>query len=147
MNDYYKIESHDVEGDEHDYCITLLPDNCVYAGHFPGNPVSPGVCNIQMIKECAELLSGQSLFLAFIDKCRFSAVITPQTTPQLRLRLRLSETEATGNMKPAGQQQQLYESGRMGPDTKTYKVHAFLYDEITTYIEFKGEFVTNTMII
>ena len=25
-----------------------------FQGHFPNNPVSPGVCNIEMIKECAE---------------------------------------------------------------------------------------------
>ena len=120
MNDYYKIESHDVEGDDNYFSVTLLPDSCVYSGHFPGNPVSPGVCNIQMIKECAELLTGQRLFLAFIDKCRFSAIISPRTTPQLRLRLRLSETEGTGS-------------------SKAYKVRASLYDEITTFVEFKGE--------
>ena len=125
MSDYYKIESHEVEGEENLYNVTLLPDYCAYAGHFPGNPVSPGVCNIQMIKECAEQLTGQRLFLSYIHKCKFSAVISPQTTPQLRLSLRLSETEDTDQL------------------TKTYNVHASLYNEITTYVDFKGEFIIN----
>ena len=120
MKGYYKIDHRDVEGNESLFSIRLLPDYCAYAGHFPGNPVSPGVCNIQMIKECAESLTGQRLFLAFINKCRFSAVVTPQTTPQLQLRMHLSKAE------------------------DLYKVRATLFDDSTTYVDFNGELKTET---
>ena len=125
LNEYYRIDN--IEADDNDtlFGIALLPGYGAYAGHFPGNPVSPGVCNIQMIKECAERLAGKRLFLAAITRCRFSAVLTPpvsapsspQTSSSLRLRMRLLEAE-----------------GR-------YKTVATLYDDMVTYMEFKGELI------
>ena len=116
LNDYYRIDKQVDNGDEALFGITLLPDYAAYKGHFPGNPISPGVCNIQMIKECAEQFAGKRLLLSTIKKCRFSAMITPLTTPQLQLRVQLLKAE------------------------KLYNVCATLFDATTTYIEFKGEF-------
>jgi 3-hydroxymyristoyl/3-hydroxydecanoyl-(acyl carrier protein) dehydratase len=31
--------------------IRLNPDHAIFAGHFPGQPVVPGVCMLQIIKE------------------------------------------------------------------------------------------------
>ena len=115
INEYFKIDSRTTDGDETLFNITLLPEYCAYEGHFPGNPVSPGVCNIQMIKECAEKLAGRRFFLGYISRCKLSAVVTPQTTPQLCIRMTLSETDGLFDIK------------------------AVVSDADTTYIEFKGE--------
>ncbi|HCC53217.1 MAG TPA: beta-hydroxyacyl-ACP dehydratase [Porphyromonadaceae bacterium] len=115
LNDYFSIDRQTTENDETLFCVTLLPAYKAYAGHFPGNPVSPGVCNIQMIKECAGQLAGKSFFLGYISQCRLSAVITPQTTPQLQIRMQLSGTD------------------------DIYKVRATVSDGTITYIDFKGE--------
>ena len=117
MNDFYKINSRMDDGEAVLFDVSLLPEYRVYTGHFPGNPVSPGVCSIQMIKECAEQLSGRRLFLAYLAKCRFSTVITPKTTPRLWLRMYLSED-----------------------GFEMYSIKATLFDDTATYIEFKGEF-------
>lgn len=115
QNEYFTIDGKVTDGDETVFDVTLLPDYGAYAGHFPGNPVSPGVCNIQMIKECAEQLAGTRLFLGYISQCKLSAVITPQTTPHLHIRVQLVEDDAL------------------------YKVRATIHDDTTTYIDFKGE--------
>ena len=120
LNDYYRIDSRVVADGETLFGISLIPGYCAYKGHFPENPVAPGVCNMQMIKECAGLLAGRRLFLAFIAKCRFSAVISPLTTPHLQLRMKLSVVSSA---------------------EKTYSVHATLSDNTTTYIQFKGELI------
>jgi 3-hydroxyacyl-[acyl-carrier-protein] dehydratase len=117
LNDYYTIDDRVAENEETTlFRITLLPGYKAYTGHFPGNPVSPGVCNIQMIKECAEQLAGKPLFLGYISQCRWSAVITPQTTPQLQVRLQLS-----------------------GGADDPYRLCATVCDDTTKYIDFKGE--------
>lgn len=116
LNDYYRIDSQTAVGNEILFRVTLLPEYCAYAGHFPGNPVSPGVCNIQMVKECAVQLTGQPLFLCYISHCRWSAVITPQTTPHLQIRMQLSEAE-----------------------NDRYKVCATVCDDTTIYMKFNGE--------
>jgi 3-hydroxyacyl-[acyl-carrier-protein] dehydratase len=119
LNDYFKIDARTTENAETVFSVTLLSEYKAYAGHFPGNPISPGVCNIQMIKECAEQLAGQPLFLGYISQCRLSAVIAPQITPRLRIRMQLSGGETE--------------------DETSYKVCATIRDDTTTYIEFKGE--------
>jgi len=116
MNGFYHIESQTIEGDETIFYFTLLPDFCAYKGHFPGNPVAPGVCSIQMIKACAERMTGKQLFLGYIAQCRFSAILTPETMPQLRLHMNLSETDDLIHVK------------------------AIVCNNSKAYIEFKGEF-------
>ena len=115
LNDYFKIDNCTNNGNESLFEITLLPEYCAYQGHFPGNPVSPGVCNIQMIKECAEQLAGKHFFLVYISKCKFSAVMTPQLTPHLSVRMQLSETDST------------------------YSINALVSNNETVFMEFKGE--------
>lgn len=70
------------------YTIRLLPDCSVYAGHFPGNPVCPGVCNIETIRECAMILTGQQLHFTDIKLCRLKAIATPTASPVLTVRLK-----------------------------------------------------------
>ncbi|MGN1248330.1 MAG: hypothetical protein ACI4UO_07050 [Paludibacteraceae bacterium] len=56
MLNYYHILSSDITSEEGMFRVALNADCEVYQGHFPGEPVCPGVCNIQMIKECAEIV-------------------------------------------------------------------------------------------
>ena len=37
--------------------IELNPGHVLYQGHFPGQPVVPGVCTLQIIKESAEQIA------------------------------------------------------------------------------------------
>ena len=99
IDNYFKIDGFTANGNEAQFDITLLPDYCVYEGHFPDNPVSPGVCNIQMIKECAEQFAGKRFFLGYISRCKLTAVITPQTTPRLRVQITLSEAGGLYDIK------------------------------------------------
>ena len=41
--------------------IELNPGHVLYQGHFPGQPVVPGVCTLQIIKESAEQIANQPL--------------------------------------------------------------------------------------
>ena len=89
---YYTIEN--VSKQENDvvrFDISLNADCQVYEGHFPGEPVSPGVCNIQMIKECAEQVAGKSLLLNNLQQCRLTTLVTPIQHPQVEVTILLEE--------------------------------------------------------
>lgn len=77
------------------FTLRLNPDCEVYKGHFPGNPVSPGVCNLQMIKECVENHTGKELTISDIKQCRYTAVITPLKHSILYLKANIVENEGT----------------------------------------------------
>lgn len=77
-NKFYRVLSEERrEGLSATYHVAILPECDVYDGHFPGDPVCPGVCNIEMIKECSMLLCGETLRYSFIKQCRLTALATP----------------------------------------------------------------------
>lgn len=97
--------------------IGLIPECDIYRGHFPGNPVAPGVCNIQVVKECTERLTGErALHLTSLQQCRLTAVVTPGACPELDVHVEAARTE----------------------DGAGYKVAARISDERQTYMELKG---------
>ncbi len=91
--DYYTILQHTRQRYVDIFHISLNSDCEVYKGHFPNEPVSPGVCNIQMIKECLECILGYPVLLHTIQQCRLTALITPVTSPQLDVRIQIKQQD------------------------------------------------------
>ncbi len=77
--------------------VHLHKDHEIFKGHFPGNPVMPGVCMIQMIKELTEEATGKDLFLAVSSNIKFMAIINPEKNPDLQLAIDI--TEENGEVK------------------------------------------------
>lgn len=71
------------------FIVSIHPDCEVYKGHFPGEPVTPGVCSVQMIKECAEKVLGYPTRITEIKTCRFYRPITPLVLPKAQIKLLL----------------------------------------------------------
>ena len=71
--------------------VRLNKDHEVFKGHFPGNPVMPGVCMIQMVKELTEESLGKELFLEVSSNIKFMAIINPEINPTLNVELAILE--------------------------------------------------------
>jgi 3-hydroxyacyl-[acyl-carrier-protein] dehydratase len=93
LKDFYKVNTLDVLDNTVIAHITINKDHEVFDGHFPGNPVTPGVCMLQIIKELTEDITGDSLFMASASNVKFMAIINPDKNPDLKLVLDISETE------------------------------------------------------
>lgn len=73
--------------------VKLNKSHEVFQGHFPGNPIMPGVCMIQMIKELTEKATGKELFLAVASNVKFMAIINPEKNDIIQLVLNILEVE------------------------------------------------------
>jgi 3-hydroxyacyl-[acyl-carrier-protein] dehydratase len=71
--------------------VELKADSPIYRGHFPGHPVCPGICNVELVRECAMQATGSRLRIAAIKKCRFTAVATPEKCPEVHVGLQWTE--------------------------------------------------------
>lgn len=91
--DFFSIEKQEIKDNEAFFLLNLLADCPVYQGHFPEKAIAPGVCNIEMIKSCAEVVLEKPLFLSYITQCRLTALVTPNEYPQLQLNLQLNPIE------------------------------------------------------
>ena len=94
LKDFYKILSEEKISDSK-YVITILVNekHDVFKGHFPGNPIMPGVCMIQIIKELTESITKSTLMIQTLSNVKFMALINPEATPELRLELDVVTSE------------------------------------------------------
>ena len=94
IDDYFSIERCTSESPQKGIVrVRLNPDSRVYEGHFPDAPVSPGVCNIEMIRRCAEAIHGHELRIRTIKQCRLTTLMTPLSHPQADVRVELQEIQ------------------------------------------------------
>ncbi len=92
----------------------------IFEGHFPGQPVVPGVCMMQMIKEILETVVEKKLQMKKADSLKFLSVINPVENPQV-----ISE----------------FSYDDKGIDGIT--VNGRLYKDAITFLKFKGTFIPN----
>lgn len=57
--------------------VALNAAHPVYAAHFPGNPVTPGVCVLQISKELLETTYGMRLRMTCAKNVKFLRAINP----------------------------------------------------------------------
>lgn len=93
LNDFYAVTSHEKTEKGFTANITLNKDHQIFSGHFPGNPVTPGVCMMQIVKDLTEKFTNSKLFLKSASNVKFMAIINPFETPDLVMDLDINETE------------------------------------------------------
>jgi len=66
-------------------------DDPVFAGHFPGNPILPGVFQLELTRLAAETVLKCPLVVREVSKAKFRLPISPGET--LRVELKLAEKD------------------------------------------------------
>jgi 3-hydroxyacyl-[acyl-carrier-protein] dehydratase len=61
--------------------IGIHADHPVFSGHFPGQPVLPGVCQLAIVKELAERALNRGLVMQHADQVKFLAMVDPLRIP------------------------------------------------------------------
>lgn len=85
MNDFYAIAGLDCTADSIRCVATFNKEHSIFEGHFPGQPIVPGVCMIQMVKDLLEQLLGKSLLLRSTGQVKFLQLITPEISPEVNI--------------------------------------------------------------
>lgn len=83
LNSLYKIVSKGVQESPLRYDIQLDASHFIYQAHFPGEPITPGVCIIQIAKELLEEHLNQKFNIKMIKNVKFLNVISPVERPQI----------------------------------------------------------------
>ena len=88
LDDFFKIVGSSKEDEKTIVIVELNKEQKIYEGHFPGNPVVPGVCLIQMIKETIETLLGKKLMMTAADEIKFLNIVNPLTANRLSIEIK-----------------------------------------------------------
>ena len=81
INDFYHIVATDESGDKSVYKVKLNAAHDIYRVHFPGNPVTPGVCLVQMATEILEQKFDKRLVLSTAVNIKFKRLVAPTDEP------------------------------------------------------------------
>jgi 3-hydroxyacyl-[acyl-carrier-protein] dehydratase len=65
--------------------LNINADSEILKGHFPGHPVVPGACMLQIVKEVLESVLGNALRVKKADQLKFMVMIDPASTPAVQL--------------------------------------------------------------
>ena len=99
LPDYYTLRTTEHMPSGTYRCRVVLHEDCpVYEGHFPGNPIAPGVANIQMIKELAETILARPVTFAAIRQCKFLRPIRPDEHQPLDVMLTFNADQLSAEM-------------------------------------------------
>lgn len=93
IKDFYRVVSIQNEETGYQAVIELNKEHAVFDGHFPDNPVMPGVCMIQIIKELVESTTRKILFMQQVSNVKFMALINPQVEQILVVNFSIEEQE------------------------------------------------------
>lgn len=94
LPDFYRVENiRSPSQNVYVATVHLNPAHAIFEGHFPDNPVAPGVCMMQVLKELVEEVERKSLFLAHASNVKFTALINPNENPVLQFAFEISHEE------------------------------------------------------
>lgn len=77
LDNFFRI----VEQDGMTIKVAMNADHEIYKAHFPGNPITPGVCLVQMATEMYQEICHEPLILAEISKIKYRNVVKPSDLP------------------------------------------------------------------
>lgn len=89
--DYYTLTHAETDNVSGLFTISINPASSIFQGHFPGTPVCPGVCSVELVRECASIVMEHEVRMSRISKCRFLSVIRPQDNRPLLLSLSITQ--------------------------------------------------------
>lgn len=117
LGDFYTIKNLTTVDSAVNAELELNASHKIYEGHFPGQPVTPGVCMMQMVKEIIETVVQRETRLVRASEMKFLLMIIPGENNIINAQIKYSIDENEG-----------------------IHVIAALLKDNTTYFKFKGLF-------
>jgi 3-hydroxyacyl-[acyl-carrier-protein] dehydratase len=113
-NDLYTVLSKQSETGKVVARISFDKSHRIFDGHFPGHPVVPGVCMMQIVREVMEFDQAKRLKIVVGNNLKFMNIIDPEQNGQVDVTVTYTQE---------------------GDD---YKINATLTDASVTFFKFKG---------
>ncbi len=91
LNDFYTIVERVPAAGSVTAKIAINARHRIFEGHFPGIPIVPGVCMMQIVREMVEVSTGKPVSLIAADSVKFLSVINPEQISEIDLAIHYTE--------------------------------------------------------
>lgn len=91
FTDFYKLQNIDIECNT-TYCckVELNANHEIFKAHFPKNPITPGVCILQIAKELISRIENSSITIKTVKNIKFLSIISPSLVVELTYHITLN---------------------------------------------------------
>lgn len=96
---FYKILQIHFNNNQLQSIIELNPEHDVFKGHFPNNPITPGVCMLQILKELTEQVTNTNLVIKECSNVKFMALINPEVNSVLKITIDINKADENFKIK------------------------------------------------
>jgi 3-hydroxyacyl-[acyl-carrier-protein] dehydratase len=117
LGNFFNINDRTITDNNFKATLEINAMHPIFEGHFPGQPVVPGVCMMQMFKELLETVVEKKTMMRKADFLKFLAVINPLEHPVINVEFS-------------------YDTN----DKDIISVNGRLYYDAVTFLKFRGEF-------
>lgn len=97
--------------------IDLNKEHSIFLGHFPGQPVLPGVCLTNAITDIVSISLNRKYYLSSADFIKFINLVVPEQTPSVNAELKI-----------------------LSEENNTVRAEAHVFFENTSFLKLKGNF-------
>ena len=110
QDNLFTILSH--EAGQPAFHVQLHPEWPVYKAHFPGHPITPGVCIVQMVQELLQIHLDSSaaqnqakhrLQLWKAKNVKYTSIVSPEEVTELTVSFPKIEPQPDGSLKVQAQ--------------------------------------------
>ena len=116
--DFYHIISSHRKNGLLSFRIELNPEHAIFKGHFPGQPILPGVCQLRIMEELMSHIFEKEMAIKSAAQIKFLSFVNPGSHKQLDISLNILKEE-----------------------TGALLVEGVYFWEETAFLKFKGEFI------
>ena len=116
ISDLYTVKNTELIDNTLNSVITINPNHNIFEGHFPENPVLPGVVQLQIIKELLEEEFKKTLMLTRGSNIKYTSIIVPKKDEELQVSIGLKFID------------------------NTIKVNTIIKNTDTVFLKFKGTY-------
>jgi len=117
LQDFYTFQIQNTDDSQVVASVVLNKDHDVYKGHFPQIPITPGVCQVLIIKELLSHVLGKSLQMLKSRDIKFLSMHNPTNEEALDVTINYQNISDT-----------------------TISVNALISSNVTKILKFNGEF-------
>lgn len=92
LNDFFQVLHCKNGGQTITATLQINPLHAIFNGHFPGQPVVPGVCMMQMVKEVLEKEMQQTFLIRTADHLKFLSILDPTVHNEIEAEIKSEPT-------------------------------------------------------
>lgn len=100
---FYSLTNFNFDNNQLKAVIELNAEHDVFKGHFPNNPVVPGVCMLQILKELVEKATETKLYIKECSNVKFMALINPEVHSELKIAIDMNSVNGGFKLKASAQ--------------------------------------------